>query len=114
MSLTSYRAAPPRDKPLRALPKNRVPKRLGPTHGERADPVRRLPEKAPLGNAPGSRAVCTNVRVLWKGPDADFRGIYDGRNRLFHPLRRKMAPSGRPCLIPTALIIDCCPCSCGD
>jgi hypothetical protein len=50
MSLTSYRAAPPRDKPLRAFAKNRN----GLANAEAPiDPVRRLPEKAtramPLG-----------------------------------------------------------------
>ena len=53
MSLTSYRAAPPRDKPLRSLLKNRC-RNEPPTPEASIDPVRRLPEKAspertPLG-----------------------------------------------------------------
>src|SRR5665213_1923212 len=52
MSLTSYRAAPPRDKPLRSLIKKPVPRRQ--RLRASIDPVRRLPEKAnpehkPLG-----------------------------------------------------------------
>src|SRR3979411_1331048 len=83
MILTSYRAAPPRDKPLRALPKNRVPKRLGQRASAPINPVRRLPEKATLGKCPWVRAVCTNAGALWKGPRAIFSGFYDGQNPPF-------------------------------
>jgi hypothetical protein len=73
MSLTSYRAAPPRDKPLRALSKNRMPKRLWPTPRAPIDPVRRLPEKAtramPLGR---NRYVPTRAR-FGKARERSFR-----------------------------------------
>src|ERR1700722_9626593 len=53
MSLTSYRAAPPRDKPLLAFSKNRFRNEFGQRPRAPIDPVRRLPEKATPGNAPG-------------------------------------------------------------
>src|ERR1700722_5116501 len=52
MSLTSYRAAPPRDKSLRALSKTGCRNGIGQRAG-RAVPIRRLPEKATLGKAFG-------------------------------------------------------------
>ena len=53
MSLTSYRAAPPRDKPLRAFAKNRFRNGFGQRPKAPIDPVRRLPEKATRANALG-------------------------------------------------------------
>src|SRR4051812_46593091 len=51
MSLTSYRAAPPRDKPLRALV--RAGKEPGPTpRGRRSVRSGKLPEKATRGECP--------------------------------------------------------------
>src|ERR1700689_3604484 len=54
---------------------------MWPTPEAPIDPVRRLPEKATQASANGSRAVCTNARVLWKGPRAIFSGFYRGRKR---------------------------------
>src|ERR1700692_2492340 len=53
MSLTSYRAAPPREKPLRALAKNRCRNGFGQRPKAPIDPIRRLPEKATRANALG-------------------------------------------------------------
>lgn len=53
MSLTSYRAAPPRVKPLLCLSKNRAGSESGQRFLAPINPVQRLPEKAtrarPLG-----------------------------------------------------------------
>src|SRR5436305_14478567 len=66
MSLTSYRAAPPRVKPFYA------PSRAGP---ETNRPTRRRRPKRPKGflrRQPGHRqrvrGVCINASLLWKGP----------------------------------------------
>jgi hypothetical protein len=53
MSLTSYRAAPPRDKPLRAFTKTDAETKFGQRPKAPIDPVRRLPEKATRANALG-------------------------------------------------------------
>jgi hypothetical protein len=53
MSLTSYRAAPPRDKPLQAFAKNLNRNEFGQRPKAPIDPVRRLPEKATRANALG-------------------------------------------------------------
>jgi hypothetical protein len=53
MSLTSYRAAPPRDKPLRAFAKNQRRNGFGPRPRAPINPIRRLPEKATRAKAPG-------------------------------------------------------------
>src|SRR5664279_5841385 len=86
MSLTSYRAAPPRDKPLRALPENQT------DQGQRLwapiKSVRRLPEKASPGECPWVRAVCTNAGRLWKGPWDCICGFYRVQKA---PFRRKTA-----------------------
>ena len=52
MSLTSYRAAPPRDKPLRALPKTGAETNLAQRPRAPIRLIRRLPEKATLGLMP--------------------------------------------------------------
>src|ERR1700692_2766075 len=70
MSLTSYRAAPPRDKPLRALSKTGCRNGIG-RRAERAVPIRRLPEKATLGKAFGVAG-----------------GMYQRRPALERPMRR--------------------------
>src|SRR5882757_6021032 len=78
MSLTSYRAAPPRDKPLRAFEK---PKRNESGQRPRA-PIDRsggFLRRQP-GQSPWVRGVCTNARLLWKGLQAIFSGFYGGRN----------------------------------
>src|ERR1041385_3409731 len=77
MSLTSYRAAPPRDKPLpclRWVPEMNRGQRLLASIGQ----VRKLPEKAARGDAPWVRALCINAGPLWKGPQAIFSGILSG------------------------------------
>ena len=71
MSLTSYRAAPPRDKPLRALGES-----LFETGKRRGLPRHIRPEgflrRHPGANADRVRAVCTNAAPLWKGFRARF------------------------------------------
>ena len=85
MSLTSYRAAPPRDKPLRALPKNRMPKRHWPTR-KRADPVRRLPEKATPGKCPWGRGGYVPTRARFgKGQKATFEHFITVKTRYIAP-----------------------------
>src|ERR1041385_716996 len=77
MSLTSYRAAPPRDKPLpclRWVPEMNRGQRLLASIGQ----VRKLPEKATRGDAPWVRALCINAGPLWKGPNGIFSGILSG------------------------------------
>ena len=82
MSLTSYRAAPPRDKPLRAFEKTLRRNELGPRPRAPINPVRRLPEKATPSKCPWVRAVCTNAKRLWKGPRSIFWRFYDGRSMI--------------------------------
>lgn len=90
MSLTSYRAAPPRVKPLRAFAK--MPETVG--QGRRGSrglllPSQRLPWKATPGQAHRVRAVCTNPNRLWKGLRGGFFRLYD-RSRV-------RIPAGLPC-----------------
>ena len=68
MSLTSYRAAPPRDKLLCAFSKTETAE----STPEGAVSVQRLPEKATLGLEGLEVAVCTNDRLFWKGPGGHF------------------------------------------
>src|SRR3954452_18807177 len=79
MSLTSYRAAPPRDKPLRTF-ENPNRKRIWPTPGgaDRSGPG--VPEKATPGKAPGcERYVPTRAR-FGKGRRPSFRVFITVRN----------------------------------
>src|SRR3982074_390255 len=82
MSLTSYRAAPPRDKPLRAL-REPVTIRGFPTRLSAPNiPSVRLPEKATRGLKPvGCEGVCTNAGLLWKGSRRRFFRFCDKRPR---------------------------------
>lgn len=94
MSLTSYRAAPPRVKPLRAFVK--MPGTMG--QGRRGSrglllPSRRLPWKATPGQARRVRAVCTNPNRLWKGLRGGFFRLYDSRERGFRPVCPALARS---------------------
>src|SRR6202162_5523013 len=82
MSLTSYRAAPPRDKPLRAFAKNRCRNGFGPRPKAPIDPVRRLPEKATRANAHGARRMYQCEGALER-PVSDLFGVLSGRNRLY-------------------------------
>src|ERR1700712_2277884 len=94
MSLTSYRAAPPRDKPLHAFSKNRCRNEIGPRPKAPIDPVRRLPEKATRAKAPRcERYVPTHVR-FGKGRMRSFRDFMTDKIRIY---RAKGRPSGRSC-----------------
>src|ERR1700755_1804881 len=84
MSLTSYRAAPPRDKPLRALEESLLEtgKRRGlPRQTVSKGFLRRLPG----ANADRVRAVCTNADPLWKGFASAFFRFYDTQNMRKRP-----------------------------
>jgi hypothetical protein len=95
MSLTSYRAAPPRDKPLHALSKNRMPKRSGQRPGAPINPVRRLPEKTTRANALGcGRYVPTRAR-FGKGHEASFADFVRGQNEEFGAKTGPMRLPGR-------------------
>jgi hypothetical protein len=91
MSLTSYRAAPPRDKPLRAFLKTEPETNLANARGRRSVRSGGFLRRRP-GQCPWVRGVCTNARPLWKGPRAIFSGFYGGRNG--HS-RAKLAHSSR-------------------
>ena len=97
MSLTSYRAAPPRDKPLRAFSKTDAETNLAQRPRAPINPVRRLPEKATLGKCPWVRAVCTNAHPLWKGPRAIFSGFYDGQTTHYLIKSARKATLARTC-----------------
>jgi hypothetical protein len=77
MSLTSYRAAPPRDKPLLRLHKKPCRNQWNQRVGAPIDPVRSFLRRQP-GQRPWVRAVCTNANPLWKGLAAGFSEFYDG------------------------------------
>src|SRR4029453_13902505 len=106
MSLTSYRAAPPRVKPLRCLRKT-GPEVNRPTRVRR----RSIPSGGFLRRQPGQshrvRGVCINVPLLWKGARPPFCRFYDSKNeglerqtrpleRLLQetPQKRSFAPQG--------------------
>src|SRR5476649_341158 len=84
MSLTSYRAAPPRDKPLRAFEKP-IPKRIGQRPRAPIDPVRRLPEKATRANALGCEAYVPTRARFGKGRRPSFRDFMRVRPRIITP-----------------------------
>jgi hypothetical protein len=72
MSLTSYRAAPPRDKPLRAFEKTLPRNELGPRPRAPINPVRRLPEKATQANALGCERYVPTQSGFGKARDRSF------------------------------------------
>ncbi len=75
MSLTSYRAAPPRDKPLRALGES---SKRGVRRGlPRQNRLEGFLRRHPGANADRVRAVCTNADPLWKGFRDRFFRFYD-------------------------------------
>src|SRR5882757_1461612 len=82
MSLTSYRAAPPRDKPLRAFAKNRNQKTetRWPTPEAPIDPVRRLPEKATRAMPLGASGMYQRKAALER-PASDLFGVLSGSKR---------------------------------
>ena len=90
MSLTSYRAAPPRDKPLRALGESisETGKRRGLPRQIRLEGFLR---RRPGANADRVRAVCTNADPLWKVFWARFFRFYDSETV------RKPLETGRSC-----------------
>jgi hypothetical protein len=71
MSLTSYRAAPPRDKPLRTLSKTNCRNGSG-QRFEASIPSGGFLRRQPLPDAGGVAGLCINARLLWKGPRDDF------------------------------------------
>src|SRR6201995_2279126 len=90
MSLTSYRAAPPRDKPVGALGESLL------ETGKRRGLPRQTVSKGFLRRQPGAnadrvRAVCTNAAPLWKGFGARFFRFYDAQ------IVRKPLETGRSC-----------------
>src|ERR1700731_2016760 len=93
MSLTSYRAAPPRDKPLRALSKTGCQNGVG-QRAERAVPIRRLPEKATLGKAFGVAGGMYQRRPALERPMRRLLRILSGvKTRQIAALRRQTAPA---------------------
>src|ERR1700719_1006039 len=75
MSLTSYRAAPPRDKPLRALGESS--KRSKDAACRAKIRLEGFLRRQPGANADRVRAVCTNAALLWKGFRSRFFRFYD-------------------------------------
>src|ERR1700733_8013192 len=94
MSLTSYRAAPPRDKPL--LPPQNPDFRNEFAQRPKApiDPVRRLPEKATPGNAPGCEGYVPTRTCFGKGHKPPFPVFMTAKLRNFEPNR---LPRQRSC-----------------
>ncbi len=82
MSLTSYRAAPPRDKPLLAFPKTDLRNEFGPRPKAPIDPVRRLPEKATRANAHGRERYVPMRRCFGKARERSFRGFIGAEQAL--------------------------------
>src|SRR4051812_874506 len=77
MSLTSYRAAPPRDKDVRALGQGR--KSTGATpKGRRSVRSENFLRRQPGAHAPRVRGLCINAGLLWKGPRRMFWRILSG------------------------------------
>ena len=67
MSLTSYRAAPPRDKPVRTFKNDRRQ-----FNAKGVVPTRPEAREGYQGKAPVVPGVCTNDTPLWKGLRAIF------------------------------------------
>jgi hypothetical protein len=91
MSLTSYRAAPPRDKPLRTF-ESRAETNLANARGRR-DQVRRLPEKATRARPLGASGMYQR-RAALERPVGDLFRIYDGPNGQY---LAQFADSSRSC-----------------
>src|SRR3954470_15199827 len=94
MSLTSYRAAPPRDKPLRAFEKpNR--KRIWPTPGGADWSGPQVPEKATPSKARGCERYVPTRAGFGKGCGQSFRDFIVVRNAALSsqigPNRRALA-----------------------
>src|ERR1700733_1120002 len=78
MSLTSYRAAPPRDKPLRAF-ENRTRNESGPRPRAPINPVRRLPEKSTRANALRCERYVPTQSGFGKARDRSFGDFMTAR-----------------------------------
>src|SRR5467141_544935 len=93
MSLTSYRAAPPRDKPLHAFEKP-IPTNLANAQGRRSIPsggfLRRQPGQMPLGC---ERYVPT-LTCFGKARERSFRDFMTVKTRIW---RTKSHPAERSC-----------------
>jgi hypothetical protein len=91
MSLTSYRAAPPRVKPLHRLLKA-GPEVNRPTRVRR----RSIPSGGFLRRQPGQshrvRGVCINVALLWKGARTRFYRFYDSKIEGLERQNRPLEP----------------------
>ena len=72
MSLTSYRAAPPRVKPLRRLSKTGPEAKAGQRLMAPIDPVQRLPEKATRAKAIGCERYVSTPPCFGKAKGAGF------------------------------------------
>src|ERR1700754_2417916 len=93
MSLTSYRAAPPRVTVVPASPEGLEAK---PTQRARAPigPFQRLPEKATRAKASGCEAYVSTPVPFGKGKRAPFEDFMTGKMPVFS---RKFAFRNRPC-----------------
>src|ERR1700722_6194966 len=104
MSLTSYRAAPPRDKPLRALRKNRTRNEFGQRLRRRSIPsggfLRRQPLAKAIKAALGCEGYVPTRTRFGKGRKRSFRGFIGakraiiGPNRPIRPLLVTLARNG--------------------
>src|SRR3954471_4857919 len=89
MSLTSYRAAPPRDKPLRALSgreTNRSQRRKA-SSGQVLRFLRRQPGASPLG----AKRYVSMLARFGKGRMVSFRGFYPAERAISQENRRRQA-----------------------
>src|SRR3954471_21178835 len=89
MSLTSYRAAPPRDKPLRALIRAGNEPESTPQGVERSGPA--LPEKATQGKPLGAKRYVSMLARFGKGRIVSFRGFYPAERAISQENRRPQA-----------------------
>src|ERR1700742_603732 len=94
MSLTSYRAAPPRDKPLLALSKTDFRNEFGQRPKAPIDPVRRLPERATPGNALGCERYVPTRTCFGKGHKPSFPVFMTAKLRVSEA---KPAPARASC-----------------
>src|SRR3984957_11764791 len=94
MSLTSYRAAPPRDKPLLAPSKTDFRNEFPQRPKAPINPVRRLPERATPGNAPGCEGYVPTRTCFGKGHKPPFPVFMTAKLRNFAPNR---LPRERSC-----------------
>src|SRR3954449_5167557 len=90
MSLTSYRAAPPRDKPLRAF-KNRTGNESGQRPGAPIDQVRRFLRRQPRARPLGASGMYQREPALERAAGHLFGFLSRSET---HPDRAKLARTG--------------------